>query len=408
MEHGRKSPSDHLIELCEHKLRANGQLEALAPVRHRSATGSSGSRAASEFRRSLTGTIALLNDLVAAESDTRRRDGLRNGTYEPDDLTTPVRDWLILRPDDSVAHLGDARLGRADVARIRQTIGMIREADNRHGGDETRSWAVGYLSTEVLPRLSNGTYSDEVGRELFSAAAELANLTGWISSDAGMPGLAQRYRVQALRLAKAAGDVRHGACVLAGMGEHATYRAFPREAVDLALAGQQTVTRVRTPALEVRLNMLEARGYAQLGDERACTAAKRRAEAAFSRIRTGQPYGGGYDEARLAEESARCHLSLNQLRQAEDNARQALAWIGGSYRRRRACVSLLLADVYIQDRQVEQAGAMARSALNVVAQVNSHHSRDNVATLQRRFRPFGNEPEVQLFNAEANRLLGLT
>ena len=49
-----------------------------------------------------------------------------------------------------------------------------------------------------------GVYGEQTGRKLFAATAELTRLAGWTSYDIAAHGLAQRYFVQALRLAQAA------------------------------------------------------------------------------------------------------------------------------------------------------------------------------------------------------------
>ena len=69
----------------------------------------------------------------------------------------------------------------------------------------------------------NGRYDAATGRRLLSAVAETTQLAGWASYDAGMHGLAQRYLIQALRLAAGAGDRALGAEVLAAMSHQAAY-----------------------------------------------------------------------------------------------------------------------------------------------------------------------------------------
>lgn len=58
--------------------------------------------------------------------------------------------------------------------------------------------------------LLQGSFSDEIGRELFSVTAELSRLAGWTAFDVGEHEVAQRHFIQALRLARAGGDVQLG------------------------------------------------------------------------------------------------------------------------------------------------------------------------------------------------------
>ena len=61
---------------------------------------------------------------------------------------------------------------------------------------------------EDVVELIDGRYDVATGRRLLSAVAETTQLAGWATYDAGMHGLAQRYLIQALRLAAGAVAVR--------------------------------------------------------------------------------------------------------------------------------------------------------------------------------------------------------
>ena len=54
-------------------------------------------------------------------------------------------------------------------------------------------------------------------------AAELTRLAGWMAYDLEQHGLAQRYLIQALRLAREADDHALGGEILAGMSHQAVY-----------------------------------------------------------------------------------------------------------------------------------------------------------------------------------------
>ena len=69
-----------------------------------------------------------------------------------------------------------------------------------------------------MPKIvTDGRFSSSVGRSLLRSAAELARLVGWMTHDVGRHGLAQRYLVQALHLAEAAGDRALMSEILAAM-----------------------------------------------------------------------------------------------------------------------------------------------------------------------------------------------
>ncbi|MGW0582488.1 hypothetical protein ACWD25_42665, partial [Streptomyces sp. NPDC002920] len=94
------------------------------------------------------------------------------------------------------------RVTGGDIAALRSVGELFRTLDDMYGGGHARQALVRYLEHECEPML-RGTYGEQTGRRLFGAAADLTRLAGWTSFDIAAHGLAQRYFVQALRLAAA-------------------------------------------------------------------------------------------------------------------------------------------------------------------------------------------------------------
>jgi hypothetical protein len=83
---------------------------------------------------------------------------------------------------------------------------------------------------------------------LSAATAELTKLAGWMAHDLDRHGLGQRYLIQSLRLAQAAGDEALGAEILNGMSHHATYLGHGAAGVDLASARCDTRPQPSSPS----------------------------------------------------------------------------------------------------------------------------------------------------------------
>jgi transcriptional regulator with XRE-family HTH domain len=84
---------------------------------------------------------------------------------------------------------------------------------------DTGQALVQYLATDG-ERLLQGRFTEEVGRELHSAVADATRLAAWMTYDSTpSSGLAQRYFVQALALAKAADDKPLGGDILDAMSQ---------------------------------------------------------------------------------------------------------------------------------------------------------------------------------------------
>jgi hypothetical protein len=97
-----------------------------------------------------------------------------------------------------------------------------------------------------------------------------------------MQGLAQRYLVQALTMARFACDEGLGGEILAAMSHQAAYLIQAEHTIDMALAAQLAGRRAGLSILETESIVMEAHGYALRKDTAPCSRALRRAEAVFS------------------------------------------------------------------------------------------------------------------------------
>lgn len=181
-------------------------------------------------------------------SDVGRRDLLTGSAVAASALVEPSRDWLISGRDPQVERVAGARVGMADVAAVQAMTTALTDLDHRFGSGHVRPVLVHYLNS-VVSGLLSGAYREQVGRELFAAVARLTELGGYMAVDTGQPGLAQRYYIQALRLAQAAGDRAYGGYVLAASMSHlAAQLGNPREIAQLARAAQEGARGQVTPA----------------------------------------------------------------------------------------------------------------------------------------------------------------
>jgi transcriptional regulator with XRE-family HTH domain len=199
---------------------------------------------------------------------------------------------------------GGVRVGMGDVERFRMTVEMFRQLDDRFGGGHARPALIQYLSGDG-DRLLRGRYTGTVGTALFSSVAEATLLAAWMSYDsAPRSALAQRYFIQALALAQAAGDRLLGASILDAMSHQATYTGRFGEAANLARAARTGTTGIATATLTAHFHTMEARALARLGDARACDRALAEAVREFERRTPDDDpdWIRYFDEAELAAE----------------------------------------------------------------------------------------------------------
>jgi hypothetical protein len=256
----------------------------------------------------------------------------------------------------------------------------------------------------VVSTLIAGSYREETGRQLFSAVSRLTELAGYMAVDTGQPGLAQRYYIQALRLAQAAGDRGYGGYVLAASMSHlAATLGNPREITQLARAAQEGARGAVTPTALAMFYAAEARGHALLGDARSCEEVAGRAMAAMERSDPDEDpeWIAHFDHAYLADELAHCHRDLEQPRQAARQAQAALDGHPEQRVRRRAVDLVLLATAQLQQREVEQACDTGARAVELMSGLRSNRGVEYLEDFRHRLEPFREQRAVREFQARA-------
>ncbi|PKV85391.1 regulator [Streptomyces sp. TLI_146] len=359
---------------------------------------------------------------------------LRKIAFTPAGLVVPSRDWLIGRADERVGHgdpsprfAGEAaaagppripsqgrpgvprqrssergpgqRVTSGDIAALRSVGELFRTLDHAYGGGHARQALVRYLEHEAEPML-RGSYGENIGRRLFAAAADLTRLAGWTSYDIAAHGLAQRYFVQALRLAQAAGDRAYGSYVLVTMSRQAVYLGHGREAVQLARVAQQGVGSSAPPVVQALLHSVEARGHGVLGEIRACTASLVRAERAMEAARPGDDvphWARFFDDAQLADEFGHCHRDLQQYRAAAQHAERSLQLRAPAYARSRLFCRVVLACARLGLGELDQACALAAEAAQQASEMRSVRATEYVRDFERRLEPYRDAAAVRTY-----------
>ncbi|GAA3744310.1 sporulation protein [Streptomyces tremellae] len=300
------------------------------------------------------------------------------------------------------------RVGHSDVAKLREAAADARRWDSKYGGGDWRSSMVPEcLRVDAAPLLL-GAYSDEVGRGLFGATAELTRLAGWMAFDTGQQEAAQRYYIQALRLARAAADVPLGGYVLASMSLQATYRGFADEGVDLAQAAVERNRGLATARTMSFFRLVEARAHAKAGDATAAGAALKAAEGWLERSRAGDAdpsWLAFYSYDRFAADAAECYRDLKLPRQVRQFTEQALSKPTEEFVRSHGLRLVVSAVAELESGNLDAACAAGTRAVEVANRISSARTTEYVRDLLHRLEPYGDEPRVVELRERARPLL---
>jgi tetratricopeptide (TPR) repeat protein len=287
----------------------------------------------------------------------------------PNAWSAPVLTWLLSRPEPiRVRNAGRINVGDGDVHAVRATAQVFMSMDFQFGGGHARAALAQYFANDVCPLL-DGRFTEGTGRKLFSAAAEVAQLLGWTAYDIGRHGLAQRYLIQALKLAQEADDRMMGGRLLSNMSHQAMFLA------------------------------MEARAHAGNRDDAACSRAFSEAERFFDK---GEPaddpaWISYFDAAELAGEGAHCFRDLRSPKLTREFVTRAIDLTDPVYARTLAFVRLVLAASHVQQREPGQAIAVAREAIELAGSLKSQRYLRYVTDLIADLVPYDAEPDVREF-----------
>lgn len=405
LERGAKQPAADTAARLDRALGAGGDLAALVtgrlpvPVGPETTQSSGGLEFPPDWRQAVDTAAGLWQWSLL------RRDLLRGAAFTAAAYLQPAMRWLTAALDDAPARDGDRLVGAPDIEAVRQTTAALRGLDNHFGGGHIHGTVVRYLHAEVAPLL-RGRYDPGTGRTLHAAAAEMTVLAGWSAYDSGQHAVAQRYLIQALRLAMTAADRPLGVEILAAMSHQSTYLRAGDVAVDLARAAGRVAAEAGVDAIGAEAAVLEAHGHAIAGDESACGAALNRAERTLARADRGRDpqWIGYFDEAYLAAKFGHCFAALGRGDLAAPFADRSLK-MDSRYVRGRQFNLALLATAYAQAGEVEEAARVGAQAAQAAEGLESARAVDYLARIATRLAPYAGLPAVTDFAEQAGMLL---
>jgi hypothetical protein len=327
-----------------------------------------------------------------------RRSFLTGALFTVAASVAPSRDWLLATLDEATSAHG--KISSEQVAAIRRTFGVFQELDVMRGGGHARQQLAAYLTSHVVPLLRENDPTTANGQALYEAAAEQLYLLGWMAFDNGEHSLAQRYLIQSLRLAEAAGSPELGAHVLAGLADQANLTGHPDHGVQLARAGRAGLAKGHSDATLADLYALQARAEGAMGDAQAATTSVRRSEAAFANVdHDSEPEWARFiDPAYLNGEYAHTFRDLQRPDEAAHFADLSIAESERQNRARRGSMSQAArARAALDAHDLDTAAAAGMAAAKLAATVKSSRSVEAVTDLRMRLRDHKDSPAVRDF-----------
>ncbi|MEY9839555.1 sporulation protein [Streptacidiphilus sp. EB103A] len=343
-------------------------------------------------------------------SSVNRRDFLTGSTFAITAFTTPVTRWLVSPADTTADHRGGLRVGRTDLDELRSAADHARHWDSKYGGGNWKASSVTDCLRKRAAPLLGGSFSDDIGRELFSVTSELSRLAGWTAFDVGQHDAAQRHFIQALRLARAGGDVQLGCYVLTTMAMQALLRGFAGEAIDMTQGAFERAKDTAAPRVLAFTKLIEARAHARDGNPRAASKALAASETLLGQARPGSEEPGWidfYNHARLSADAAEVFRDLKNPKAALAWNAQATAMAPGVFTRSVGMRLAIVGAAHLQAKDLDHGLKLGNQAVDILAAVKSTRALDYVREFNTALAPWRREPAVRDFLHRTHKDLGM-
>lgn len=353
-----------------------------------------------DFPRDLPGAIHAASRFW---SQVDRRNFHASGGIATAHYHTSIRRWLTTPADPDASFTGDAafpKVGKADITELLTAAEEARWWDSRYGGGNWRTSAITVCLKERAAPLLHGQYRDDIGKQLFTATAQLSRLAGWAAFDNGQHALAQRHYIQALRQARAGSNIPLGGYILTCMALQATLRGFHDDAIDMVDGAFQRARHHATPRVLAFYKIIEARIWARDSNPRAAgtalAAAERLLSSAANHSGDDPTWINFFDHARLAADATEIHRDLAM-------PTQALRWNRDAtmppdvYARSHALRLAVLGSVHLQgySPDLHHAVQHGHRTVDVLTHVTSARALDYLNDLLARLNRWRTEPVVR-------------
>ncbi|MDH6113695.1 hypothetical protein P3T36_007217 [Kitasatospora sp. MAP12-15] len=313
---------------------------------------------------------------------------------------TPVTRWLISPADQILPTLAGRRVGQADIDELREIAEDARCWDARYGGGNWKLSSVNdCLHLRAAPLL-HGSYSEAVGRQLFTVTAELSRLAGWSAFDMGHHDTAQRYFIQGLRMAKAGADRESGCYVLTTMALQSLIRGFPNEAIDMAQGAFNSARHVAAERVLSFAKLAEARAHAKAGNGPAAERTLRESEDLLAAVRndgSDPAWLEYYTPARLASDAVEIYRDLGKPRKALEWSGHADAMPSGRFTRATGIRLSVASTAHLQQGDLDRGLEVGHRALAILGGVESARAHDYLRRFVTDLAPWRNETRVTEF-----------
>jgi hypothetical protein len=385
VEHGQRWPSRSVAIALDDALDAKGALLAAWT------TGNCASPPAPMIRSVDDETLTLPLAEWTAEDGATLAERLATGSDRALTSTAArrlVHEWLVTETPQTVEITGGRRIGMGMVDTVARRVAQLRRVDDFIAGRELQPLVERELRTTAW-LLREAAYTDQVGRALLNAVAELCQLAGWVTVDAGAPQRAARHLALGVHAAHSAGDRPTAANLVSTLAYQVANLDDPYEAVLLARSATAGTAGHASATTRALLHERVAWAHARAGEVRHTERALSAVDTEYNRRRPADDPEWVYwlDEDEITVMAGRCYVELKQPHRAIPLLTGVLKHYNEQQTRECALYTSWLGEAHIQAGDIEHATALAERTLELSSSTSSSRGDDRVRQLAQRLEP---------------------
>jgi tetratricopeptide (TPR) repeat protein len=312
-----------------------------------------------------------------------------------------AHEWLVHPPPQLVEVRAGRRIGERLVRKSEHRVEQLRHMDDFIGGGDLHELVERELRAAIQVA-NEATYTEALGRRLLVVVADLCQLAGWVVTDAGMTGAAERYYTAGIQAAHAANDPALAANLISLLSYLYANTGRRDDAVLLAHTAWQGAKRQASATTQALLHERIAWAHARAGELRHTQRALDEADRFYARRNPADDPGWVYwlNHEEMQIMAGRCYTELRQPLRAEPLLRAALDRYSDDLAREVSLYASWLADSYVQAGEIDEAAAQASRSLLLSTRVNSSRARERRRLLWARLRPHRQAKAVRQFEEQ--------
>lgn len=313
----------------------------------------------------------------------------------------------FLPEEDPLSPLKTAKarhIGMSEVTHLKQRVHALRLADDVLAGGDLIRPALRELRS-VVKLYRESTHTADVKRQLLIQIGELAQIAGWIASDAGQYAEAERIYRLGISAARQAEDHTLTANLAGSLAYQMSNTSRESEGLVLAQAAVNEAGNDAPPkARALYLDRL-AWAHTRLGEAQPAMRALANASEAFAEDNTGTEapdYLYWVDTGELQIMESRVYTELRRPLRAVPLLQEVLARYDATHTRELALYLSWLAVALADANEPEEAANVAARMIAISSEIASERTAERTQVVLRRLQEHADVPEVAAVLAEHN------